>query len=43
VLSPTPRELTGRGLRIVDTLSQTWGVTHSGRGKTVWFTLPHDA
>jgi serine/threonine-protein kinase RsbW len=40
VLSPEPSEPSGRGLRIVDSLSDTWGVTPSGRqGKTVWFTL----
>lgn len=40
VQSPSPTEPTGRGLRIVDTLSDRWGVeTASDRpGKTVWFT-----
>src|SRR5438128_62793 len=40
LLSPTPLELTGRGLRIVDTMSHAWGVIPSSTGKTVWFTLP---
>ena len=39
LLSPAPRELTGRGLRIVAALSQAWGVTESDQGKAVWFTL----
>jgi anti-sigma regulatory factor (Ser/Thr protein kinase) len=39
LLSPRHSDLTGRGLRIVDTLSEEWGVTQLGRGKAVWFTL----
>lgn len=27
----------GRGLLIVDHLSQAWGGSHAGRGKTTWF------
>lgn len=27
----------GRGLALVDLLSETWGVDHEGDGKTVWF------
>jgi anti-sigma regulatory factor (Ser/Thr protein kinase) len=38
--SPTPRERSGRGLRIVQELSQDWGITPSPNGKIVWFTLP---
>lgn len=38
--SPTPREQSGRGLRIVQALSEDWGVTPSPNGKLVWFTLP---
>jgi anti-sigma regulatory factor (Ser/Thr protein kinase) len=38
--SPTPREPSGRGLRIVEAMSSTWGVIPSPSGKTVWFTLP---
>lgn len=39
VQSPSPTEPTGRGLLIVDALSDRWGVeTGGGRpGKTVWF------
>jgi anti-sigma regulatory factor (Ser/Thr protein kinase) len=37
--SPSPSEPSGRGLRIVDLLSDRWGVTFQGDslGKTVWF------
>ena len=38
--SPTPRERSGRGLRIVQELSEDWGVSPSPNGKLVWFTLP---
>jgi anti-sigma regulatory factor (Ser/Thr protein kinase) len=39
--SPGPEDPSGRGLRIVDMLSERWGVAHrSIPGKTVWFTLP---
>lgn len=31
---------TGRGLRLVTTLSSDWGVTADSTGKIVWFTLP---
>jgi len=37
--SPTPREPSGRGLRIVEAMADTWGVIPSPDGKTVWFTL----
>lgn len=39
--SPTPTDLSGRGLCIVDMLSGAWGVERSGAGlgKTVWFTV----
>jgi anti-sigma regulatory factor (Ser/Thr protein kinase) len=38
--SPSPDEPSGRGLRIVDMLSDSWGVERPGAtGKTVWFTL----
>ena len=40
LLSPTPRELTGRGLRIVEAMSEAWGVIAAATGKKVWFTLP---
>ncbi len=37
--SPTPQERSGRGLRIVQELSDTWGTVPSTNGKMVWFTL----
>lgn len=37
--SPAPHERSGRGLRIVQELSDTWGTVPSTNGKTVWFTL----
>lgn len=38
--SPGPDEPSGRGLQIVDMLSQDWGVEpEMPSGKTVWFTL----
>jgi anti-sigma regulatory factor (Ser/Thr protein kinase) len=37
---PGPEDLGGRGLRIVEMLSDSWGVTqNSPEGKTVWFEL----
>ncbi|HEY5172638.1 MAG TPA: ATP-binding protein [Acidimicrobiia bacterium] len=38
---PGPAEIAGRGLRIVDELSDTWGVSEyaHGDGKSVWFEL----
>ncbi len=44
--SPGPDEPTGRGLRIVDMLSERWGIeAQRPAGKTVWFTVavPGDA
>jgi anti-sigma regulatory factor (Ser/Thr protein kinase) len=38
--SPTPREHSGRGLQIVQELSEDWGISPSPNGKLVWFTLP---
>jgi anti-sigma regulatory factor (Ser/Thr protein kinase) len=38
--SPTPRERRGRGLRIVEAMSDSWGVDPGSQGKTVWFTVP---
>lgn len=37
----TPEDLHGRGLSMVDVLSDDWGVSRSATeaGKTVWFTL----
>jgi anti-sigma regulatory factor (Ser/Thr protein kinase) len=40
--SPTPQEHSGRGLRIVQELSDSWGTLPSANGKLVWFTLPQD-
>jgi anti-sigma regulatory factor (Ser/Thr protein kinase) len=38
--APAATEPTGRGLRIVERLSDDWGVQHAGAcGKTVWFTV----
>lgn len=39
--SPAPTQPTGRGLRIVETFSDSWGIRPSttGPGKTVWFEL----
>ncbi len=37
--SPTVREQSGRGLQIVQVLSEDWGITPSPSGKLVWFTL----
>lgn len=42
--SPKPTEPSGRGLKIIDMLSQTWGVEdRSGKGKTVWFMVADTA
>ncbi len=37
--NPGPDATSGRGLAIVDTLSQDWGVEHTARGKRVWATV----
>jgi anti-sigma regulatory factor (Ser/Thr protein kinase) len=38
--SPGPQDPTGRGLQIVNMLSDSWGVeSRPTTGKTVWFTL----
>jgi anti-sigma regulatory factor (Ser/Thr protein kinase) len=40
---PAPDEPHGRGLQIVDMLSDSWGVERPGpSGKTVWFTIGGD-
>ncbi len=40
LLSPGPREPTGRGLQLVQALSDAWGLVPAPRGgKTVWFTV----
>jgi anti-sigma regulatory factor (Ser/Thr protein kinase) len=37
---PTPHDLHGRGLQIVQKLADSWGVRPSDRGgKTVWFAM----
>lgn len=42
--SPGPDEPSGRGLQIVDMLSDSWGVEpEDPSGKTVWFTMPASA
>ncbi|MDA8296756.1 MAG: ATP-binding protein [Actinomycetota bacterium] len=38
--SPSPKELSGRGLQIVKMLARDWGIDQSASGpKTVWFTV----
>ena len=39
-MSPSPQELSGRGLMIVESMAERWGVTKQPTGKTVWFSLP---
>ena len=40
VRSPGPEDPTGRGLKIVELLSDAWGVDYrAGDGKTVWFAV----
>jgi anti-sigma regulatory factor (Ser/Thr protein kinase) len=36
---PTPAQPSGRGLQIVEAMSEAWGVIPSDGGKTVWFAL----
>jgi anti-sigma regulatory factor (Ser/Thr protein kinase) len=36
---PAPLDPTGRGLRIVQAMSDGWGIIPSTDGKTVWFVL----
>jgi anti-sigma regulatory factor (Ser/Thr protein kinase) len=38
-----PEAVTGRGMRLVDTLSQRWGTEPHEDGKTVWFELEAEA
>jgi anti-sigma regulatory factor (Ser/Thr protein kinase) len=38
--SPTPTELSGRGLLLIEALSDAWGVDPEPGGKAVWFTIP---
>jgi anti-sigma regulatory factor (Ser/Thr protein kinase) len=37
--NPSPSEPTGRGLRIVEALSDRWGIDERPGGKTVWFEI----
>ena len=39
--SPEPQDLSGRGLMIVEAMSEEWGVASAtpAPGKTVWFTV----
>lgn len=39
VQSPPPQAPSGRGLRIVQEISDEWGIIPSSSGKTVWFAL----
>lgn len=41
--SPTPEESSGRGLRIVQAMSDAWGIVPDTNGKSVWFTLSHES
>lgn len=34
-----PDKVSGRGLRIVDTIASRWGVDRDGVGKSVWFEM----
>jgi anti-sigma regulatory factor (Ser/Thr protein kinase) len=48
VLSPVPRayvpsQPTGRGLMIVESLADDWGVTPEEKGKSVWFEIERGA
>jgi anti-sigma regulatory factor (Ser/Thr protein kinase) len=36
---PAPEDRSGRGLRIVEAMSDNWGIIPSTSGKTVWFAL----
>lgn len=36
---PGPRATSGRGMRLVDTIAQQWGVLQRTGGKSVWFEL----
>jgi anti-sigma regulatory factor (Ser/Thr protein kinase) len=40
VLSPPPRQLSGRGLQIVAAMSDDWGVVPLRSGKRVWAHVP---
>lgn len=40
---PTPEALGGRGMLLLDSLAEQWGVTELPEGKAVWFTLSNKA
>ncbi len=43
VQHPEPTAISGRGMALVEALSQSWGVLELGpRGKTVWFVVGTD-
>jgi len=42
VLHPDPIEPSGRGMAIVEAMSDSWGVESGAGGKTVWFELDLD-
>lgn len=35
-----PLDISGRGLTLIDSMSESWGVRPEDVGKVVWFTLP---
>jgi len=41
VREPGPYTVTGRGLMLVDALSDRWGATPTSGGKVVWFEIDH--
>jgi anti-sigma regulatory factor (Ser/Thr protein kinase) len=41
-MSHRPRDTGGRGLRIVDSMADEWGIIPVEGGKVVWFTLSDD-
>jgi anti-sigma regulatory factor (Ser/Thr protein kinase) len=41
LMHPEPAQASGRGLMIVEAMSDAWGVIPSPGGKTVWFALEH--
>jgi anti-sigma regulatory factor (Ser/Thr protein kinase) len=40
--STDPRQPRGRGLRVVDGMSDEWGIVSATNGKTVWFRVDRD-
>jgi hypothetical protein len=35
-----PDAVTGRGLMMIDSAAERWGIDESSEGKAVWFELP---